>query len=258
MRPQQRGFTLVEILVAGGVSLLLALVLVNIFFHSRRALEHAEGTVTLLRATRIPLDRLTNYISSSASIPGTDVLLYPKQSQGQLNERGQTIANDDPDTWPRYIVLRSTEDFLSPDFNPDSILEVDRNAELLQQYRTNGQAVYDYIIWWEDQANGLDILPNEDKVLAIGRAVQLIDSQGNTILRPDEWAATNPFLDLSTEIPPRVIGRHLEDASFLSLIGNGINVSLLAETTVLTAAQNEQKQFRTTSMVQLAAVTLGP
>ncbi len=275
------GFTLIELLVAAGVSIILGVAVLGAFIQSRRSFEHSIGTVDLVRATRPAMDRIGQYLTSAVVKPGEETILFPQNrpgaalnlgTPGKTNERGQTIVADQPSTWPSYIVFRTTEDFLSPTFDPNEIMNIINGVQglthqqLMQTYKSDSHNVYDYILWWED--SHLDKLPNIDKALVLARIEQW-DSNGDGIYeyRPDSWAAigADPWADIEPNIAPRVIamggggdngGAGLASVNFLPLGSNGINVSILGRQRVRTHTNVEDKEFRLDSVIQLPSLTM--
>lgn len=263
----KRGFTLVEVLVAGGVSLLLGLVIVNVFIQSRRSLDHALGTADLVRATRPVLDRMGYYLAAGSSIPSQDTVLWPVHDPannplGMTNERGQTVLRNEPSTWTRYVVFRTTEDFLSPTFDPNQIMSLTTmtsasHQTLMDLYKTDSQDVFDYIVWYEGDSadpSQLNVLPTEDNVLAVARVAQLVDGSGNTVYRTNDWASipagNNPFNDLEPAYAPRIIARGVDDVSFYRE-NFAISVSAEASAEVRNATGTNTKQFRANSTIHI-------
>lgn len=262
-KKKSKGFTLIEVLVAGGVSFLLAVTIFSVFIQSKRSLSHAMGMADNVRATRIPLDRLSAYISTGATVPSEDVMLYPPSGAGSLNERGQTVLAADPNTWYRYIILRTTEDFLHPSYDPNEIFTLRAtlgggggHAELMDAYENDAQRVYDYIIWLEDDTNGIDALPNEDKVLAVARVTPLTVAGAGvgglvTQFRSTAWATGNPFGDIDPNIPPRIISRRVEDIGFFR-DSSALDVSVLSVAQVRAAAGGMiDKQYRASQRIAI-------
>lgn len=263
-RNKIQGFTLIEVLVAGTVSLLLAVTIFSVFVQSRRTLSHAIGTAEMVQATRIPLDRITAYLGAGSTVRSEDIFLFPPSGASGTNERGQTVDPDDPDTWYRYFILRTTEDFLSPTYDPDEIwtlrstLPGANHAALMDAYENDAQRVYDYIVWFEDDTNGISVLPNEDKVLAIARITQLSQPGPGvggvtTLFRDSAWAAGNPWADLEPAYQPRIISRRLEDMSF-KRESSALDVNVLATAQVRSAAAgNVTKRYRATQRIPIAS-----
>jgi prepilin-type N-terminal cleavage/methylation domain-containing protein len=258
---RSRGFTLIEVLVAMGVSLLLGLCVLGTFIQSRRSFEHAAGTIELVQATRPAMDRLTQYLTTAVAITGEETIVYPG-GIGGANDDGGVIVGDDPSTWPQYMIFRTTEDFLSPTFDPDEIMNLVgfvNHTQLMETYKTEAQPIYDYILWWEGDRH--DHLPDVEQGLVIGRVQQLVDGSGNTVFRdPSVWGipGSDPWADLEPSIDPRIIarGEHLEEVNFMYPIENGMNVSIRAQTQVRSQVKIEDKEFRLEGMIQLPAITL--
>lgn len=261
-KKKRNGFTLIEVLVASGVSLLLGLTIFNVFVQSRRALAHAIGTAELVQSTRTPMDRISAYLGAGSTAAGEDVILYPPHGPGWTNERGQIVVDADPSTWTRYIVLRTTEDFLSPTYDPNEIFNLKAatpqatHAALMDAYENDAQRVYDYIIWFEDDANGISRLPNEDQVLAVARVAALtVPGPGVggqvTQFRSSAWASADPWADLEPAYPVRIIARRIDDMSF-KRDSSALDVNVFASTTVQTAANGPQvKNYQATQRIHI-------
>lgn len=276
-RRHQSAFTLIEVLVASGVSLLLGLVIAAIMIQSTRSLAQTEGRVELVQAARIAANRLQLVVSSGAYIPGESAVLYPEPFRSNLrNEREAIVVSDEPDTWFRYMVLTTTEDSLAENFDPDGIYNLHpddpETQTRLKGYWDESQTIFYYLIWWEDISNGgLDILPDEDKVLVIGRvapsytALELTKPPNERVpsFRDREWAggadfpSSNPFADLSKDsdgkLRTRILARHLEDVSFIKRDDAGIQVSVLARKAMISQSGQETKEFRLESLLQIPA-----
>lgn len=282
---RRRGFTLIEVLVASGISLLLGLLLVAVFVQSTKALGQTEGRVQLVQSARQVANRLQLLVSAGAYIPGQDTVLYPQPFAGLgTNERGNAVVGDNPDTWYRYMVFATTEDTLASDFDPNEIYEYparyvagsDDVVNFIDGYRSEAQRISYYIIWWEDDANGLNILDDEDKVLVIGlvggeKSGGSTWSGGVETVLPDfrtvEWASEGtettdePFSDLFTDAKGdpltkpvyRVLGRDLEDVTFLKRSDAGIQVSILARKTITAQVGSQTKEFRLENFLQIPA-----
>lgn len=275
LRRHNKGFTLLEVLVASGVSLLLGVCVLASFIQSRRSFESAEGTIEMVRAARPAMDRVSQYVGSAVSIAGEDTILYPPVTAGPgvtsfVNERGQTVDTNDPSTWSSYIVFRTTEDFLSPGFDPDEIMDLINgaqgftHAQLMDTYKTNAQPVYDYILWWEDE--NLDKVDDVDNALMLARVAQVVDAAGNTVFREADWAGTSgdPWADLEPTINPRIIARGggkdgvggLEEVNFLHQMSNGVNISIQAGTDVRMNVGTEHKVFRLEGLIQIPSISM--
>lgn len=261
-------FTLIEVLVASGVSLLLGVTIFNVFVHSKRALAHAIGTADLVRATRIPMDRIGTYLGAGAGTASQDTILFPPNGFGLTNRRGQTVMQDDATTWYRYVVIRTTEDFLNPAYDPDEIFDLETtrgtpgHVELMAAYENDAHRIYDYLIWFEDEnvAGGINTpLIQEDKVLAVGRILPNTSPPpaGGTIpitnFRTIGWAQGSPWLDLDPAVPPRIIARGLDDVTFLRET-SGLDVNVQATAIVQTAANGPQpKTYHASQRIHLVS-----
>jgi hypothetical protein len=255
-------------MVATAISASLLTALLNSFFHTNRVLNQATGRMEMVQACRIPVDRLQQILSTAVCIPSQETILYPDSpGAGKLthNERGQLIDPNDPTTWTRYLVMRTTEDFLADDFNADEIYELasmpqaDRE-EILRGYRTDAQQCYDFIVWYEDDV--LDKLPDVDRALVVGRVSQVLDAQGNTSYRPRSWAggaqypSGDPWADL--DIDPktgkpriRILAQNLDGVTFFRAGGNGINVSVRKEKVIKSHLTSQNKSFSMEAMLQI-------
>ena len=263
------GFTLIEVIVAMSISLMLGLAVVGIFIFSQRSVANAADTVEMVQTTRPVLNRLTSYLASAVTLVGEDdTVVYPPLNAGYDTELGDNPVAEEPDTWTGYLVFRTTEDFLSTTFNPDEIWEVAdagidslNHKNIMNTLDSDRHAVYDYIVWWEDDV--LDKLPDQDNVLVIARLTRLIDAgDGNkTILRPsDDYRldlGNDPWDLLDDTFEPRFLGHRLERVSFHRLVSNGVYVSLLARKATLDAKGGQiNKEFRSEAMIQIPSFAM--
>lgn len=261
------GFSLLEVVVAASVSFILFTALLNSFFHSNRLLSQSTGRLELVQACRIPVDRLQQLLSTSVCIPSEETILYPDSpGAGKMthNESGQAILADDPDTWTRYLIMRTTEDFLADDFNANEIYELAtmpaaERDEILKGFRTDAQQCYDYIIWYEGDT--LDKLPDVDRALVVGRVQQVLDGSGNTVYRPRAWAGgfgypgADPWVDLALNPDGspriRILAQNLDAVTFFRAGGNGINVSVRKEKTIQAQTGEQKKVYRMEALLQI-------
>lgn len=260
-----RGFTLIEVLVASSVSLILGLALVQMFFYSSKQLAATTGRMEMVQAARIPIDRVQQVLASAVGTTRTEGGTFRFPSNGIIgingtgeNERGQTLDKANADTWYRYVIVRTTEDLLADNFNSNEIFELPTMAEpqrsnLVSGYRTENQIIFDYIIWFEDDAV-VDRVPNIDKALVVGRIQQQVVG-GTAVARLMPWAEGDPWADL--ENAPgggpriRVLARNLEDVSFL-LNEVALNVSVKTTKNFSTVSGGrEDKDFRLDAWVQI-------
>lgn len=271
-----RGFTLIEVLVASVVMLILGIVVATVFIQSTKSLGQTEGRIELVQGVRVAVNRLQPIFSSGSYTPGRPTLLYPDEFPAaspvnHYNERGQVVVSDDPKTWYRYTILQTTEDALAAGFNPNMIYELPTlsDAEIAREirgYRSEAQKIHSYIIWWEGDAgdpNSLNILPNEEKVLVIGRVKDdfLASDPDYPILRERPWAggydysSNNPFNDLDKDVTGklniRILARGLEDVSFLKRDDAGIQASILARKRIISQVGSEEKEFRLDTIFQI-------
>lgn len=268
-RPRrQPGFTLIEVLLASAIALVLGLVVVATLIQSTKSLSQVEGRVEMVQSARLIANRLQQIVSAGVSIPEKETVLYPGvfPIAFNINERGQNVLADDPKTWPRYFVFRTTEDFLATDFDPNQIYALSTmdpgvRKNLLDGYRTDAQPIYDYIVWWEDGVI-LNVLPKENKVLALGRLKTYDpDGDGNYEFRDPSltvYPAFNIFdelvVDAATSKPQvRILGRNVEDVSFLRQDNAVLQVSVLDTKTVQAQVGSQQKEFRLDSLLQMPA-----
>jgi hypothetical protein len=273
----KRGFTLIEVLVASFVSFLLALVVVGIFISSQRAISSTTGTLEMISDTRPAMARISSYLTSAVTLTGEDdTVVYPPVGAGYVTEAGTAPVREEPETWTKYLVFRSSEDFLDPNYDPDVIwdiveLGIDTPSHnlLMQTFDRDSYGIFDYIMWFDEGTGTLDRLPNEDKVLVIARLTQERDLSVPTppgvdppvILRPanvyrvDQGGDPWTFLDPNVE--PRIIGRGLESVSFHMLVSNGVYVSCLAQKDVLAAGGGTiAKEFRSEGMIQIPSISM--
>lgn len=278
---KRHGFTLIEVLVAMSVSIILGVAVLGAFIQSKRAFEHSMGTVDLVRATRPAMDRIGQFVTSAVVKPGEDPILFPQNkpsnplnlgTPGKTNERGQTIVATEPSTWPSYLIFRTTEDFLSPTFDPNEIMNIINGVnglthqQLMQTYKSDAHNVYDYILWWED--SNLNKLPDVDNALVLARIAQL-DANGDGIFeyRTDAWAAigADPWADIESTITPRIIatgggaengGSGIASVNFLPEGSNGVKVSILGRQRVRTHTNIENKEFRLDTVIQLPSLVM--
>jgi hypothetical protein len=255
------------VVVAASVSFILFTALMNSFFNSNRLLSQSTGRLELVQACRIPVDRLQQIISTAVCVPSEQTILYPENpGPGKMthNERGQPIDPNDPDTWTRYLVMRTTEEFLADDFNANEIYELAtmpaaQRDEILMGFRTDAQRVYDFIVWYEDDV--LDKLPDVDRALVVGQVQQVLDGSGNTVYRPRSWAgghdypAGDPWADLALNADGsprvRILAQNLDAVTFFRAGGNGINVSVRKEKTVQAQTGEQKKVYRMEALLQI-------
>lgn len=275
------GFTLLEVLVASGIMLILGVVVATVFIQSTKSLGQTEGRIELVQGARTALNRLQPVFSAGSYVPGSaggdSSLIYPDPfpvSSGTTfyNERGGEIVADDPRTWHHYVILQTTEDTLAADFNPNLIYELPTMtteviAKEIVGYRNDAQKIHCYIVWWEGPAGdsgSLDILPDEEKVLVIGRvedefAADDLDKV-YPLLRSREWAgghgySANPFDDLQIGVDGkpniRILSRGLEEVTFLKRTSPGVQVSILTKKRIISQVGSEEKEFRLDTMLQI-------
>lgn len=281
-RLKRTGFTLIEVLVASMVMLILGIVVATVFIQSTKSLGQTEGRIELVQAARIAVNRLQPVFSSGAYVPGSaggdSALIYPdpfpvSSAVPFYNERGGEIVSDDPRTWHHYAIMQTTEDSLAVGFNPNLIHELptltsEEIAEEIKGYRSDAQKIHCYIIWWEGTAgdsNSLDILPDEEKVLVIGRIEDefLPDDTDKEypVLRSREWAggydysSNNPFEDLQKDatgkLNIRILARGLEEVTFLKRTSPGIQASVLTKKRIISQVGSEDKEFRYDTLLQI-------
>lgn len=172
---RQRGFTLIEVLVAMGITSLLALMLLNLFSASKTAFDHGATRMELTQKSRIAADRMLPFVSSAVTYAGLDGLPYPQMG---LNS---SLDLDDPNTWPQHLVFRTTEDFLSPTYD----------AQFAVQYSDLVAEVYDtylYAVWLEgDDTGGIDNIPDLANCLVLGRLQDPVNPN-DAVWLADPWA----------------------------------------------------------------------
>lgn len=273
---------MLEVLVASAIMTILGAVVATVFIQSTKSLGQTEGRIELVQGARIAANRLQPIFSSGSYVPGSaggdSALIYPdpfpvSSTTTFYNERGQVIVGNDPRTWHHYVIMQTTEDSLAADFNPNLIYELptatsDKIAEEIRGYRSDAQKIYCYIIWWEGVAgdpNSLDILPNEEKVLVIGRVEDdFLDDDPDKeypVLRSREWAggydfaSNDPFADLQKDAAgkpnTRILARGLEEVTFLKRTSPGVQASILAKKRIISQTGSEEKEFRFDTLFQI-------
>lgn len=256
------GFTLLELLVAMTVSLLLGVALLQSFMYSNRSVAEATQKIDLMSRARIPLDRTAYYLSSCIEVPGRDQghFLFPT-GLGVSNERGTLIQVNDPRTWYHYIVFRTTEDFMNPAFDPDQITDLTHVSNNLNAYRSQAHSVFDYIIWFEDDAF-LDRVPGVDKAVCLARINQLPDlstpDPNDFLFRDETWAAANPWADIDTTTNAtggvRVLARRCEEVSWLPRTSGAMQMASITQGNVQTMGGTELKEYSITSLIQIPSL----
>lgn len=249
---------------------LLGTVIVSVFIQTKRSIGHAIGTVELVQDTRIAVDRSAQVISSAVAKEGQSSIMYPALDQsapsggsGGLNERGTAIVPANPETWPRAIIFRTSEDFLNPAYSPNEIMELINltgltHAQLMETYKSDAQSSFDYILWWEDGDLNKD--PRENVLLCARATPNVIG--GVVTYRPDSWAdltdpTADPWADIDPTIPVRAIANHVDSVSFLYTMQNGVTISVADSARVRNAVgQYEVKQSRTEALIQLPTLTM--
>lgn len=255
---KKSGFTLIELLVAMSVSILLGVTLLQIFMSSNRTVAEATQKIDLMSRARIPMDRAAYYLSSAIEVPGREQghFLYPL-GLGTTNERGTLIERDKPRTWYHYIVFRTTEDFMNPAFDPSQITDLTHVSNNLNAYRTQAHNVYDYIIWFEDDAF-LDKHPDVDKALCLARIQPLLDGSGNIQFRDSTWAAGDPWVDIDTMTGPtrgiRVLAQRCEEISFLPRTSGAMQMASITKGDIQTNNGIKTKEYSLTSLIQIPSL----
>lgn len=255
---KRTGFTLIEVLVASGVSLLLGLTVFQIFYQSRRSIEGAADRISLIQATRPALARVSGYVTSACNRGSTDPTLFPEiDPSGQIanNEFGVTMYSDDPSTWAKVLCFSTTEDFFDPNFDPEGIMDINNVANNLDIYVTDAHRIYQYMIWWESDSNGHDFLPNLDKKLCLAR----LSFEPDPEIRGSNWGKTafagDPASFIDPNFEPQIISHSLEEVSFYRLTRDTIECSVLATGTVTTTGDKQDKEYRSTVSMQLPTIT---
>lgn len=259
-----RGFTLIEVLVASFVSFGLAVTLFQVFTYSNRSIAGSIDKLQLMSRTRVPLDRISLYLSSSIRIPGEEEFLYPTTGIGE-NEQGKSIDPVDPSTWVRHIVFRTGENFLSADFDPEQIMDPSHytvNSQL-DLYRNYSHRVHDYLLWFEDRKDSTRDAVFEENVLYLARIepdMDPSDPTGKRIrFRTSVWAADNPWEDIDKSANNGnyflALARHCKDITFRRVGAGGVEMSVLAEEEITGNDGKQTKRFRTTSFIQVPSLT---
>lgn len=260
-----QGFTLVEVLVVMGVTLLLGVTVLNVFLQSRTSLTHASGRIELIQLARIPTERIGYYLSSSVTIPSLEAVVFPvlESTATPTNIFGTTILEDDPRTWDQVIVFRTTEDFFAEvgemgyEFDPDSIMNVNDIKNNIEVWERDDQRLTEYVIWFEDDTN-IDWIPNESGVLAIARFDDLTLSENRDLPWVNTWFTSgDPTSSFHPGVDIRIIGRRLEMVGFRRRLQNGIQMAVETKKAIRNASNGlEDKSFRLDTVIQLPTLTL--
>jgi len=259
-RPKKRGFTLLEILVASSVSLLLGLAIVNAFMYSNRSLAHATERISLVQRTRLPAARLADYLNSAIGIPDLPTVLYPPvSSSGTVaNLQGTTIVDDDPSTWDQLIVFRTTEDFLNPAYDPETIMDTTDIRNNLGIWERDEQRLNEYVIWYE--GDDIDWIANVDNAIVMARFDNLTDSTDRDTAWVRSWYTTvsqGSIPQLEPAVDLFYIAQNVDDVRFRRRLASGIQISVSAEETVSTASGGrELKTFRFDAMAQTPSIQM--
>lgn len=227
---RKSGFTLIEVLVASAVSVLLGLLVLKIFAQSRASIDQATGRIEMLQTARIPAERIAFYLSSSVGIPGEESILYPTTHEAgngtKSNHFGGVIYDDDPKTWDRVVVFRTTEDFMDASFNPESIMDINDIRNNLETWERDDQRLTEYVVWYEDDTV-INWLPNASNCIAIAR----LNNSAVSAERDENWvknwlASPDPANQFTGGIQPRILARHVTDARFRRKLQSGVEVTV--------------------------------
>lgn len=257
------GFTLLEVLVASGISLLLGIAILNAFVYSSEALEHATGRVTLFQRTRLPAERVLNFLNSSVSIPDISTIPYPvvtATSGGGNNLFGNAIFDDDVSTWDQVIVFRTTEDFLHPSYVPDTIMDTTEIRNNLAVWERDEQRLTEYVIWFEDDTN-IDWIPGVSNVVAMARFDNLTLSRDREADWVRDWYSRtsngSPPPDLEPGLDTFIIAKNVDDMKFRRRADAGIQIAVTARQEVSTVSGGrETKSFRYDAVAQTPTIQM--
>ncbi len=242
---ERQGFTLVEVLVVLGVSLVLGLVLVGIFAQSRAALDKSTGNLDLTGRARVPIERAIFYVSSAVRTNGFDGVVYP-----QILDVPAATSSD-LDTWSRHVILSTTEDFSNPAYNPDR----DLTENGVGHYIMNSPPVFHYLIWFEGNTahGGHDILPEVDNSLVMSKLIYPGPGGDTPAWRADPFSTLDPDPNLNL----RVLGQNIEDVAFRRVLSNGLAMHVTTHSDVRNAAgETETKAYSQTAVIQIPSFTL--
>ena len=255
-KSQSPAFTLIEVLVASGISLMLMIVLVNVFNQTSISLDHASGRIDLVRKSRYPVERMSRYLTSAVGIPGEDSVLYPPLLN-PTNSRGQAVDARNPDTWDRVLVFRTTEDFFATtatvgyDFDPDGILDVNDIKNNLEIWERDDQRLTEYVIWYEDDTF-IDWLPDAKNCIAIARLNDTVVSAERTEAWVENWLTqARPQDTFQAGIEPRILVHDVKDLGFRMRVASGIQTSVAVDGEIRQAQDRVTKTFRFDGFIQI-------
>lgn len=240
---KQRGFTLIELMVVFGVSILLSLTLVGIFAQSRASLDKASSRINLTQRARIPIDRAALFLTSAASANGSSGVEFPRATEAGLN-------TDDPSTWPQYCVFATTEDFSSNSYQP----ERDLAENGMGFYMFNSPPIYYYLIWYEgDSTKGdaHDVYPNVANSVLITKL--------NYPASLTEAYLLDPFanIDTSAAVSYRILGQQLNDCRFRRALDYGLLMRIETEGQLRRAVGSTEIETHVqTALIQLSSISL--
>jgi hypothetical protein len=260
-RHNRIGFTLLEVLVASGISLLLGIVIVRIFGATRTSLDHASGRISLVQKARLPVERLSRYVTAAVGTPSEASIIYPplliKADGSKTNDRGMVIKNGEVQTWDRVLLFRTTEDFFATtatvgyEFDPEGIMNINDIKNNLDIWERDDQRLTEYVIWFEDDTN-INWLPQASNCIAIARLNDTVLSAQRTSDWARAWlSGANPESQFQAGIEPRIIAHGIKDAGFRVREAGGVQVSVEVEGEIRQASQTVLKSFRFDGFLQV-------
>jgi hypothetical protein len=244
-RKPSLGFTLAEVMVVMGIALLLGLVLVGIFSQSRAALDKSSSNLDLTGRARIPIERASFYISSAVTTNGFKGVVFPQIADVDA------ATSADLSTWPRHVILSTTEDFSNPAYNP----ERDLTEQGVGHYILNSPPVFHYLIWFEGNVGGggHDILPDVDNTLCMSKLIYPGTAGDTQSWREDPFSTLDPDPDVKL----RVLGQNIQDVAFRRVLNNGLAMHVTTLGTVRNASgATEDASYSQTAVIQVPTFTL--
>ena len=265
-RARKRGFTLVELLVAMFISTILGIAVIQTFISSRDSLSHATGRLEMIQAARIPIERVSSYLTSTVSNNRIDALIYPPRANAAHpnNIFGTPTLANDPSTWEPMIVFRTTEDFFANGdvsigytFDPDAIMDITDIKNNIDVWDRDDQRLTEYVIWFEDDTN-INWLPNETNVLAMARFSDVIISENKTTgwVQGTWFTKADPTVDFHPATEIRILARDINQVSFRRRLENGLQMAVETEKTIKSAGDPIAKSLRLDTVIQLPTLSM--
>lgn len=249
-RSNKGGFTLIEMLVVFVITTMLGLVLVAAFTQSRAALSKSATRLDVVGRARRPVDRAIFYISSSAVNNGIEGVVYP-----QMSEPG--IDSKLPATWPRHMIIQTTENFADTAYSPNrSLVEYGTG-----HYMFSSPPIFLYALWFEGPDSGgvgKNIYPGIQNALVLAR----LHNPGLDRSELHEWARTalddaSNVDDDTASAPHKVIASDIEDIAFRRVMENGIQMRVETRENFRDAAgQTRVDTYVHNAVIQIPALTL--